>query len=147
MSTFDRIFNEGYDVSGEAEALRRGDSTAWLKRTQACGPSSKASAAAGRWAYEPVEVKNGGLTKWVPPSKMMDLSIGAQKVHQESIDETTDRIDAILSAVSGDLEEADSAPREYSVLKHLLQVFKKSGNDAAVKTLKKEIHNLDRMTR
>jgi len=105
MSTFDRIFNEDYDVHGEAEAMRRGDSTAWLKRTQDRGPRAKASAAAGRWAYEPVDMKHGGFTKWVPPSKMMDLSIGSQRVHQESLEETTERIDSILGALFDDDED------------------------------------------
>jgi hypothetical protein len=102
MSVFDRIFTESYDKPGEAEAIRRGDSASWLKRTQARGPRSTPSAAAGKWSYNAVEQREGAqFTKWMPPARMAQLASSGQTigVRQESLEEVSSRIDTILEAV------------------------------------------------
>lgn len=103
MSLLDRILDENYDAPGESAAMRRGDSTAFLKRMKSRTPKAKMSQVAGRWAYNPVQMQPVGMsfTKWSPPKKMAKMSTPSRtiKVRQESMDQVSDFLDNVLEAV------------------------------------------------
>ena len=103
MSLLSRLLDENYDAPGESDAMRRGDSNAYLKRMKGRTPSAKMSQAAGQWSYNPVEMTplNATFTKWSPPKKMSNFSAPSRTitVRQESIDEITSYLDGVMEAV------------------------------------------------
>lgn len=105
MSFLHEILNEDYDVPGEAEAMRRGNSDAWYRRHQSNKPRMMPSKTAGQWEYVPVNLNTGEFTKWNPPAKRWDTSPGGEthiSVRQEGIDpvsEVTERIHDIVDAI------------------------------------------------
>ena len=111
MSFLEEIINEDYSVPAEAEAMRRGDSNAWLRRHNASKPRMYPSNVAGQWEYVPVSTRNGDFSKWNPPGRMTtfdpDRKIGVS-VRQEDVDpveEVSERINNIVDVLFSDYGE------------------------------------------
>lgn len=126
MSVFDRIFTES--VSDEAEEMRRGSSSAWLKRTQSGGPRSTPSTAAGKWSYNPVTSDDGQFTKWMPPARMSKYASAGRPitVHQESLEDVSERLDTIGEAIFGEDKDLRLQIKE---IKEIIANLKRSDHD------------------
>lgn len=107
MSLLDRVLGEADNYDSESDAQCRGDSTAYLNRMKKRKPKARMSQAAGKWSYNPVDVRaqTNMFTNMMPPPRMSDMESGEERtqigVRDDFVEDVSERIDAIVGAVFG----------------------------------------------